>query len=209
MTVPGEASAMVVGEGPLAGAAATALAAAGFGRIGLVAADGSEAAAAKLGLLVPGTVVEPYPVALEVDNAEAIVAGADVVLACGSPPEQELVNDACCRAVVPLVVGELREWAGLVLSVRPGHSACLRCALRGDDEPSSASGDEGGAGAALAGIVGSVQALEALKLATAAGEPLLDRVLELDGRDMSSEIRAVAAQEGCPACARVPAAPHS
>lgn len=205
---PSEASAIVAGNGSLAGAAATAVAAAGFGRIGLGAADGADAAAAKLGLLVPETVVEPYPVALEAGNAEAIVAGSDVVLACAaSPEEQELVNEACCAQGVPFVVGELREWTGLVLSVRPGHSACRRCGLAG--ESSSPGSAPPGLLGALSGVVGSFQALESLKLVTGAGEALLDRRLSVDGRDMTIEISDVARQDGCPGCARVPAAPQS
>lgn len=209
---PTEASAIVAGEGPLAGAAGTAVAAAGFGRIGLVAADGADAAAAKLGLLVPETVVEPYPVALEAGNTEAIVAGSDVVLACAaSREEQELVNDACCAQGLPFVVGELCEWIGLVLAVRPGRSACRRCGFAGG--PSSAGRDLGtappGTLEALSGVVGSIQALEAVKLVAGAGEPLLDRRLSVDGREMSVEISDVVRQDGCPACARVPAAPQS
>lgn len=209
-----EASAIVAGEGALAGAAATAVAAAGFGRIGLLSPDGAEAAAAKLGMLVPETIVEPYPVALEPANAEAIVAGADVVLACGSPAERELLNDACCAGGVALAAGALEGSTALVQSVRPGRSACLRCehqasghrrpAGEGADADTGFDGLGPGAEAGLAGVVGSIVALEALKLVTGAGRPLLDRVLRLDGRDMRTEITAVAAQEGCPACAQVP-----
>ena len=215
---PGEASAIVAGEGPLAGAAAIAVATAGFGRIGLAGAASAEHAAAKLGLLVPETVVEPYPVGLEPANAGAIVALADVVLACGSPEEQQLVNDACCEERVPLVVGELHGHAGLVLSVRPGATACRRCASPVEPQTAGGAGDGLGEGGleALAGIVGSLQALEAVKLVTGTGAPLLDRLLTIHGSDMSQTIVPIAAQDGCPACARVPAAcarlpgaPHS
>ena len=34
---------------------------------------------------------------------------------------------------------------------------------------------------AMAGVVGSIQALEALKLLTGVGEPLTDRILQIDG----------------------------
>jgi len=223
---PGEASAIVAGEGPLAAAAAIALATAGFGRIGLAGAASAERAAGKLGLLVPETVIEPYPVGLEPANAAAIVAGADVVLACGSPEEQQLVNDACCAAGVALAAGALDRGTAFVQSVRPGRSACLRCehpasglrrpAGEGADADTGFDGLGPGAEAGLAGVAGSIVALEALKLVTGAGRPLLNRVLRLDGRDMSTEITAVQAQDGCLACARgpdaaarLPGAPHS
>jgi adenylyltransferase/sulfurtransferase len=62
---------------------------------------------------------------------------------------------------------------------------------------------------AMAGIVGSIQALEALKLIAGVGEPLLDRILQLDGRDMSQTLVSTSRRPDCPACARVPAAPQS
>jgi molybdopterin/thiamine biosynthesis adenylyltransferase len=62
---------------------------------------------------------------------------------------------------------------------------------------------------AMAGIVGSIQALEALKLLSGVGEPLLDRILQLDGHDMSQTLIATSRRDDCPACARVPAAPQS
>ena len=58
-------------------------------------------------------------------------------------------------------------------------------------------------------MVGSVQALEALKLLAGVGGPLLDRILHLDGLTMEQTLVATERRDGCPACARVPAAPQS
>ena len=41
---------------------------------------------------------------------------------------------------------------------------------------------------AMAGVVGSIQALEALKLLTGVGEPLIDRMLQIDGHDMAQTL---------------------
>ncbi len=62
---------------------------------------------------------------------------------------------------------------------------------------------------AMAGVVGSIQALEALKLLAGVGSPLLDRILQLDGLDMSQTLVATGRRADCPACARVPAAAQS
>jgi adenylyltransferase/sulfurtransferase len=84
-------------------------------------------------------------------------------------------------------------------------SACYRCAFP-DAPPADARRTcrEAGVLGPMAGVVGSIQALEALKLIAGVGEPLLDRILQLDGSDMSQTLVATSRRDGCPGCARVP-----
>jgi len=224
-----DASAIVVGAGALGSPAATYLVAAGVGRVGVADSDTvelsnlhrqplhytpdigvskAESAAAKLGLLNSEVTVEPYPVRLEEMNAAAIVAGADVVVDCSdSFATRYLVNDACCGERVPLVEAGVLGFAGLVMSIQPGESACYRCAFPTPPPDGSVpSCREAGVLGAMAGIVGSIQALEALKLLTGVGEPLLDRILQLEGHSMDQTIVTTRRREDCPACSRVPAA---
>lgn len=226
------ASAIVVGLGALGSPVALYLAAAGVGKIGVVDSDEvelsnlarqplhfspdvglkkAENAVVKLSALNPDVQVEPYPVRLEQANAEAIVMGADLVVDCSDSFETRyLVNDACCAQGVPLVEAGVLGFSGLVLSIRPGISACYRCAFPVEPpEGSVPSCREAGVLGAMAGIVGSIQALEALKLVAGVGEPLADRILRIDGRDMSQTLVATSRRPDCPSCARVPAAPQS
>jgi len=218
------ARAIVVGAGALGSPVATYLAAAGVGQIGVVDGDRvelsnlhrqplhltpdigalkAEAAAAKLGLLNPEVVVEPYPVMLEEANAEPIVMGADVVVDCTDSFEARyLVNGACCAQGVALVEGGVVAFDGLVLSIRPGASACYRCAFPVAPPVEARRGcRDAGVLGAMAGVVGSIQALEALKLLGGVGEPLLDRLLQIDGRDMTQTVVATSRRADCPACA--------
>lgn len=218
------ASAVVVGAGALGSPAATYLAAAGIGRLGIVDGDtvelsnlhrqplhltpdvGSskaEVAAARLGLLNPEIVVEPYPVELDEGNARAIVMGADVVLDCTDSFESRYaVNDACCAEGVPLVEAAVVGFEGVVMSIRPGRSACYRCAFpTAPPVDSRRSCREAGVLGAMAGLVGSTQSLEALKLVGGVGEPLLDRILQIDGRDMAQTLVTTERRGDCPACA--------
>ena len=216
------ARAMVIGAGALGSPVCTYLAAAGVGSLGVVDGDvvelsnlhrqplfmspdvgapKAEVAAIKLGLLNPEVVVEPFPAELDAANAEAIVMGADVVVDCTDSFESRyLVNDACCAQGISLVEAGVVGFEGLVLSIRPGESACYRCAF---PTPPAArrSCREAGVLGAMAGIVGSIQALEALKLLSGVGEPLLDRILHIDGRDMGQTLVATSRMPGCPACA--------
>ena len=226
------ASAMVVGAGALGSPALAYLAGAGVGRIGVVD-DGevelsnlprqplhftpdvgmnkSVSATAKLNLMNPTSMVETYPARLEEMNAEAIFAGADVVLDCSDTfATRYVVNDACCALGIPLVEAGVLGFDGLVMAIRPGESACYRCAFAVEPEPGSVpSCREAGVLGPVAGIVGSIQALEALKLLTGAVEPLLDRIVQFDARTLELTIVATSCRPDCPACARVPAATQS
>jgi molybdopterin-synthase adenylyltransferase len=224
----GGAGAIVVGAGGLGAAACAYLAAAGVGRIGVVdgaavelsglhrqamhftaeiGANKAESVALKLGLLNTDVRAEPYPVRLEEMNAAAIVAGADVALDCSSSSiTRRLVNEACCAERVPLVTAGASGLSGFLMSIRPGESACHACA---SPEAQGAEGAACGSLGALAGALGSLQALEAVKLLAGLGNPLLDRILRLDGEDMAAKVDPVERDPGCPACAEAFAARQS
>jgi molybdopterin/thiamine biosynthesis adenylyltransferase len=142
-------------------------------------------------------------VRFEADNAEAIVAGADVVLDCSDTfATRYLVNDACCAQGVPLVEAGVLGFSGLVLSIRPGESACYRCAFPvPPPEGSVPSCREAGVLGATAGIVGSMQALEALKLLTGAMPALTDTIVQLDAATLGLTHVRTRRREDCAACA--------
>jgi molybdopterin/thiamine biosynthesis adenylyltransferase len=224
--------AIVVGAGALGSPVALYLAAAGVGTLGVVDSERVElsnlhrqplhftpdiehpkvrTAAIKLRALNPEVQVEEYQVRLEPENAEAIVAGAGVVVDCSDSFETRyLVNDACCAQGVPLVSGAVLGFTGQVMAIRPGESACYRCAFATPPAPDSVpSCREAGVLGAMAGVVGSIQALEALKLRAGVGEPLLDRILHVDGLTMDQTLVVTSRREDCSACARVPASAQS
>jgi adenylyltransferase/sulfurtransferase len=129
--------------------------------------------------------------------------GAEVVLDCSEDDAtRHVVNGACCAQGVPLVEAAVAGFEGLVMSIRPGESACYRCAFpQPTPAASRRSPQEAGVLGAMAGIVGSLQALEGLKLLGGVGEPLLGRILRIDGRDMSQTVVTAGRLPGCPACA--------
>jgi molybdopterin/thiamine biosynthesis adenylyltransferase len=226
------ASVMLIGAGALGSPAGQYLVAAGVGRLGVVDDDRvelsnlarqplhytpdiglmkAENAKVKLSALNEDVLVEAYPARLDADNAEALVLGADVVVDCSdSFATRYAVNDACCMHGIPLVEAGVLGFSGLVLSIVPGRSACYRCAFPVEPPPGSVpSCREAGVLGAMAGIVGSIQALEALKLLTGVGEPLLDRILQIEGGTLAFTTVATQRQADCPACAQAAAAPQS
>jgi adenylyltransferase/sulfurtransferase len=226
------ATVILVGAGALGSPVGQYLTAAGVGRIGVVDDDAVELsnlnrqplhytpdisllkadnAQVKLGALNPEVIVDSYPARLDEQNATAIVLGADLVVDCSdSFATRYAVNDVCCEQGIPLVEAGVLGFGGLVLSIVPGSSACYRCAFPVEPAPGSVpSCREAGVLGAMAGVIGSVQALEALKLLTGVGDPLVDRILQVDGASMEFTVVSTERRQDCPACARVPASSQS
>jgi molybdopterin/thiamine biosynthesis adenylyltransferase len=128
--------------------------------------------------------------------------GQDLVVDCADGFDTRyVVNRACCRAGIPLVEGGVVGTTGLVMSVRPGESACYRCAFPSPpaDAPSCASA---GILGPAAGVIGSIQALEALKLLTGQDGPLLDAFLSVDLSGYEVTRVSVTRLADCPDCGR-------
>lgn len=219
----GEASVLVVGAGALGSPVAAYLAGAGVGRLG-IADDGdvelsnlhrqflhftpdvgvpkATSAAAKLGFLNPEVVVDPYPVRLEAANAAALVEGHSLVVDCTDAfATRYAINAACCAAGVPLVEGGVVGLAGLVMAIRPGETACYRCAFPEPPPPGAVpSCAEAGILGPAAGVIGSLQALEALRLLAGLPDALTDAFLQVDLTDLSFVRVAVARRLDCPDC---------
>jgi molybdopterin/thiamine biosynthesis adenylyltransferase len=217
------ASVLVVGAGALGSPVAAYLAGAGVGRLGLVDDDDvelsnlhrqhlhftpdvgvpkAESAAAKLRFLNPDVLVEAYRVRLDADSAAGLVAGHDVVVDCSdSFATRYAVNAACCAAGVALVEGGVLGTSGLVMAIRPGESACYRCAfLQAPPAGSAPSCAEAGVLGPAAGVIGSLQALEALKLLTDFRPPALGGFLQVDLADPAFLRVAVVRRPDCPDC---------
>ena len=198
-----KASVLVVGAGALGSPVATYLTAAGVGRIGILDDDAVElsnlhrqhlhftpdlgvpkahSAAAKLRFLNPEVIVDAYQARFEPDNAAGLLEGQDLVVDCSdSFATRYAVNAACCAAGVPLVEGGVTRLEGLVLSIRPGESACYRCVFpEPPPEGSVPTCAEAGVLGPAAGVIGSIQALEAMKLLAGLDGSLLDTLLQVD-----------------------------
>jgi adenylyltransferase/sulfurtransferase len=164
-------------------------------------AQKSESAAQKLGLLNTDIAVEPYPVEVDGDNVEAIVAGADVVVDCTDTFETRyLINDACCAQRVALVEAGAIRFGGMVMAIRPGETACYRCAFPTAPADAPRCADVGMLGA-VAGVIGSLQALEALKLLSGVGVRPGDVILQFDGLTLQQTLVRTSRRPDCTACA--------
>ena len=220
-------SALLVGAGGLGSPAALYLAAAGVGTLGIIDPEAValsnlhrqvlhdaravgrpkvRSAQERLAALNPDVAVRAHQERLTAANALELVSGYDMVLdGSDNFPTRYLVNDACVLAGRWLVHGGVVRLRGQVLTVRPRHSACLRCVFpeppRPDDIPScQAAGVVGTA----AGVIGSLMAHEALKVLAGIGEPLTDRLLVFDGHRSRMREVAVRRDPGCAVCGNAP-----
>jgi adenylyltransferase/sulfurtransferase len=217
------ASVLLVGAGGLGSPAATYLAAAGVGRIGLVDFDRVEAsnlqrqilygtsdvgrpkleaATERLQDLNPHVEVERHEVRLTSDNALGIIDDYDVV-ADGTDnfPTRYLVNDACVMTGTPNVYASIFRFEGQVSVFATEDGPCYRCLYEEPPPPGLVpSCAEGGVLGILPGFIGTLQATEVIKLLTGIGEPLVGRLLMVDALEMNFRTVNVPTNPECPVC---------
>jgi sulfur-carrier protein adenylyltransferase/sulfurtransferase len=214
---------LLVGAGGLGSPAALYLAAAGIGTLGLVDFDVVDAsnlqrqvlhgtpdigrlkldsARDRLAAINPHVELRPHPVRLSARNARAIVREYDVVLdGSDNFPTRYLVNDACALEGRPDVYGSVQRFEGQVAVFHAERGSCYRCLFREPPPPGLVPGcSEAGVLGVVPGIIGTLQALEAIKLVLGAGEPLVDRLLLVDGLRMRFRELRLRKDPNCPVC---------
>ena len=217
---------LLVGCGALGGVLAQTLTRAGVGQLVLVdrdvveisnlprqvlfedrhAAAGTpkvEAARETLARVGGPTRIEAHAVHLDADNVADLAAGADLVLdGTDNLATRYLLNDFCVREGTPWVYGGVVGAGGLVLAVRPGVGACLRCVFPTPPAPGVLpTCDTAGVILPAVGVIASMQAGLALRLIVDP-DGLEPALLELDA--WSGTVRRVRAPRSpdCPTCAR-------
>jgi len=215
---------LLVGLGGLGSPAALYLAAAGVGELHLadfdtvdltnlqrqvlhdsdsVGLSKVDSASARLQALNPNVRLVPHRRALDSDSLAAAVASVDVVLDCSDNfATREAVNAACVAAGRPLVSGAAIRLEGQlsVFDTRRPESPCYHC-LYGHGSEAELTCSEAGVLGPLVGLVGSLQALEALKLLAGFGEPLIGRLLLIDGLGTRLRELRVKRDPACSVCA--------
>lgn len=215
---------LVIGAGGLGSPAAMYLACSGVGHITLVDHDEVDltnlqrqiahttssvgtpkVASAQVALQALNPLVEVSPLAVRADAAllDALVPTADVVLdCCDNFATRQAINAACVRHGKPLVSGSAIQLDGQITVFDPRNSAspCYACVFPPTQAPEEARCATMGVFAPLVGIIGAMQAAEALKVITQLGEPLVGRLLMLDGRRMEWTQVQMSRKKDCAVC---------
>ena len=216
---------LLIGAGGLGSPAAMYLAAAGVGTVGIVDADEVElsnlhrqllhgtddvgrakvdSAAATLRELNPQVRVETIGERFTAANALELARGWDVVVdGSDNFPTRYASNDACVALGIPNVYGSVWRFEGQVSVFAPHLGGpCYRCVNPRAPEPGTVpSCAEAGVLGVMPGLVGTLQALEAIKVITGIGEPLVGRLLHIDGAAMKFREFTLRRDPDCARCA--------
>jgi molybdopterin/thiamine biosynthesis adenylyltransferase len=216
---------LIIGAGGLGSPAALYLAASGAGRITLVDDDEVDLTnlqrqvmhtTARIGRakvesgreallqINPGIEVVALRERVAGERLRELVGASDVVLDCSDNfATRQAVNRACVAARVPLVAGAVIRFDGQVsvFDVRDKASPCYACLFPEDSKFEDVACSTMGVFAPLVGVIGAVQAAEALKLLAGCGQPLVGRLLMLDGRGMEWTEMRIGRNPCCPVCA--------
>ena len=221
----GQSHVLVVGAGGLGSAALMYLASAGIGRISIADGDNvdltnlqrqvvhredtvgmNKALSAKrqLSAINSTITIDAIQQRLSGKTLDAAVRNADVILDCSDNfATRHAINRACVQYKKALVLGAGVRFDGQITSfdLRRSDSPCYHCLF--PDQPDA---DEErcavmGVFAPLVGIIGAMQAAEAIRLLTAIGEPLVGRMLMLDGRSLNWQTVRFRRDPHCAVCA--------
>lgn len=193
------AKVLLVGLGGLGSPAATYLAAAGIGTIGLIDHDTVsisnlhrqilhnmedlgrwkvDSAKDKLSKLNPFIEIQTYTEKLSPKNALTLFGKYDLILD-GSDNFQTryLVNDTCIALKKPFIHGSVHSFEGSVTFFDPAAGPCYRCLHKEPPQQDDCGCAETGILGVLPGIIGQLQACEAIKFFLKRGISLQGRLL--------------------------------
>lgn len=213
------ASVLVSRVGGLGGMVAFQLAAAGVGRL-ILAHGGNlrpsdlnrqllmthdhlgqpriESAVRRLKALNPRLEIVAEPANVSPENADRLVALADVVVDCAPLFEERYaLNHAALHHRKPMVEAAVYDLEFHLTTFLPGKTPCLRCLY---PEPSTTWTRRFPVLGAVPGVAGSLAALEAIKLIAGFGQTLAGRLLTADLRGFHVKLLRIARIADCPDC---------
>lgn len=219
-----DSHALIIGAGGLGSPAALYLAASGVGTITLVDHDvvdltnlqrqiahttgrvgkaKVQSAAQAMHAINPDVQVRCVEQRADAALLDELVSQASVVLdCCDNYRTRQLVNAACVKHRVPLVAGAIIRFDGQITVFDPLRDAspCYACLFSPGEDFEEVQCSTLGVFAPLVGIIGAMQAAEALKLICGAGDPLVGKLLMLDGLSMEWSRMRTSQNPDCTIC---------
>lgn len=212
---------VVAGLGGLGCPSSLYLAAAGIGRIILVDKDRyqlsdlnrqvlcwqrdigrpkAEVAKEKLVALNPEIKVEAAVAEITRDSVFELVGDADIVVdGMDNWRTRLIINDYCVTQKTPFIHAGVSSLHGQIITVIPGKGPCLRCIFPKPPSQAETFPVFGGTPALFA----ELQVMEVIKLITGIGEPLTNRMLFINGEEMTFETAEMKRNVNCPTCGSI------
>lgn len=214
----------VVGAGGLGSPCLLYLAAAGVGRLTIIDDDAvalsnlqrqvlfttadqgalkATRAASHLHALNPHVETVAVPLRLEADNADALLAGHDLIIdGCDSFATRLNVADAALMLRIPLLSGAVGPHDGQIALFK-GHDPalpCYRCFVGSPEDQPDRNCAASGVLGALTGVIGSLMALAAIRELSGYGPSSAGSLLLFDGRAGRFRTIVLPKDPACPAC---------
>jgi molybdopterin/thiamine biosynthesis adenylyltransferase len=153
---------------------------------------------ARLQSLNPLCRVEAIQTEAAADNALELARGCSLILdGTDNFATRRILNRASLDLGIPYVFAGVLELSGMLTVFIPGKTACFECLFSYGDFPL----DQPGVLGPLPGMVGAMQALEAVKLIAWGETALANRLLMVNGSDLSFKSLKTGPNPDCPACA--------
>ncbi|MEM6899688.1 MAG: HesA/MoeB/ThiF family protein [Pseudomonadota bacterium] len=214
------ASVSIVGAGALGGPCAMYLAAAGVGAIEIwdddrvdrsnlqrqVQFNEGDIGKAKADMLATQLIAQNTELKVSVQGRRFFagddLAGDILIDATDNYETRFALNRIAHETGRPLVHGAAARWTGQVSVFSSGvqrGAPCYQCWVPAEPPEAEACDDVGVAGP-VTGIVATHMALETLKLITGAGDPLVGRLMLIEGLTGNARLIGLRADSACPVC---------
>jgi molybdopterin/thiamine biosynthesis adenylyltransferase len=114
---------------------------------------------------------------------------------------RQMINSACVKAKVPLIVGAASGLHGQLMFFehRQSDSACYHCLFPDSEEPSTNCRNSGVLGPVV-GTIGSLQALEAIKYIVGLPSCLHNKIKRFDGKTLEWQTFTISKDPQCTVC---------
>jgi molybdopterin/thiamine biosynthesis adenylyltransferase len=156
----------------------------------------AEAAKIKLERQNPNSKIEEIAGTITERNAVKLIDNSDLIVdALDNYPTRFILNRVAVRKKIPFFYGAVRGFQGMVTTIYPGKTGCLRCLVPTPPAPSLVP-----IVGVTPAIIGCIQATEVIKYILGIGELLLNRVLLFNGLNFRFELITFKKREACPDC---------
>lgn len=215
------ASALIVGVGGLGSPLAMYMAAAGFGRIGLVDSDvvslsnlqrqvlhgesnldelKVESAARRLADINSTVQLDLYPERFTAENAERLAAPYDLIMdGTDNLATRNIINHTAVKLGKPYIYGGVFNFDGQMSVFDARRGPCYNC-LFAEPPQNGENTEPPGVFSALPGVIATLQVTEAVKLVLSIGEPMIGKLLLFDGLAMNFQTIHFDKKPACPVC---------
>ena len=151
--------------------------------------------------------VEPVVADVHAGNIESLLEGASVILDGTDNFETRfLINDVAVKHRIAWVYGACVAADGMVMTIVPHHTPCLRCVWERPPPPGiSPTCDTVGVFASIVHIVAGLQAMEAIKIITSQLDAVAPGLMQIDawrGQFSRFDMQGARERGECPCCGR-------